>query len=41
MKALIFDMDDTLVNSVPLHKQSFRDCFMKYGADIWNVPVEL
>ncbi len=41
MKALIFDMDDTLANSSPLYKKAFHECFMKYGVDIDDIPVEI
>lgn len=38
IKVLIFDMDDTLVNSSPLHKEAFRLTFKKYGADLNKIP---
>jgi len=41
VKGLIFDMDDTLVNSSPLAKKSFALALQKYGVDLYSIPAEL
>jgi len=41
IKALIFDMDDTLVNSAVLQKKSFIQAFKKFGADVSTLPPEV
>jgi HAD superfamily hydrolase (TIGR01509 family) len=34
LKAVIFDVDGTLVDSNPLHVEAWRDAFLHYGKDI-------
>jgi HAD superfamily hydrolase (TIGR01509 family) len=41
IKALIFDMDDTLVNSAVLQKKSFIQAFKKHGADVSTIPPKV
>ena len=38
IKALIFDMDDTLVNTSPLHKESLGIILKRYGVDLNQIP---
>jgi HAD superfamily hydrolase (TIGR01509 family) len=41
IKAIIFDMDDTLVDSIRIHKKSFGEALKKYSADIEKIPKEI
>lgn len=41
MKTLIFDMDDTLANTTPIHKKSFKECFLNYNCDIDTIPLQI
>jgi len=41
IKALIFDMDDTLANSSKLHKKAFDITLKKYGVSESNLPAEV
>ena len=34
VKAVIFDVDGTLVDSVDLHAQARRDAFLEFGHDV-------
>src|SRR4051795_3617982 len=34
IRAVIFDVDGTLVNSVDLHAEAWREAFLKFGKDI-------
>jgi HAD superfamily hydrolase (TIGR01549 family) len=40
LKALIFDLDDTLVNSSPLHKKAFGIALKKYNVDINSISKD-
>jgi len=37
IKALIFDLDDTLVSSSPLHKKAFGVALKKYKVDVYKI----
>jgi HAD superfamily hydrolase (TIGR01509 family) len=41
IKALIFDMDDTLVNSSTIHRDAFNEVIKKYGANINDIPKKI
>jgi len=41
IKGLIFDMDDTLVNSTPLQKKSLKKILKKYNIDFDSMPHEV
>lgn len=34
IKGIIFDLDQTLINSLPLHYQAYAQTFKKYGLDL-------
>lgn len=41
IKALIFDLDDTLVNSSPLHKKAFDTVLKTYGVKLNSLPKKV
>jgi HAD superfamily hydrolase (TIGR01509 family) len=41
IKALIFDMDDTLVNTSPLHKESLDIILKRYNVDLNQIPSNI
>lgn len=40
-KAILFDMDDLMVNSAPLHIEASDRVFKKLGADVKSLPKEM
>jgi len=41
IKAVIYDMDDLMVNSNPLHIQASEKVFRKYGIDLEKIPQNI
>ena len=40
-KAILFDMDDTMINSDHLHFEASRKIFLPYGVDVNDLPSEV
>lgn len=40
INAILFDMDDLMVNSAPLHIEASRRVFSRFGVDILELPFE-
>jgi HAD superfamily hydrolase (TIGR01509 family) len=41
LKGLIFDMDDTLVNSTPLQKKTLARVLKRYNVNLYSIPSKL
>ena len=41
IQAILFDLDDLMVNSAPLHMEASRRVFEPYGIDVSSIPPEV
>lgn len=41
IKAILFDLDDLMVNSAPLHIEASRRVFQKHGIDVTKIPADV
>ncbi len=41
IKAVIYDLDDLMVNSIGLHKKAWNVLFAAYGVNVADIPAEL
>ncbi len=41
IKAVIYDMDDLMINSVSLHTKSFEEVLKEYSRDMDEIPEDL